>query len=181
MYSWRSNNPSTKSSVPGGPATVSSVAPAKPAGLEQDVEVGDVVEVVVGQEDGVDALVARLTPCERVEDAATAVDEVQAVVTGLDEETRLEAVASWHCGTSAEKRDAHAGTDSWEGQSSWRQREPNAGFRAVERGQLADRGPWCQRPAGPAGSLGRPCGPRWRSSVYTTGYQKSAQDSKRVF
>ena len=50
-------------------------APRQPLRLQEGEEVGDVVEVVVGQEDVVDGLVADVGPGEPVEDAAPAVDE----------------------------------------------------------------------------------------------------------
>jgi len=81
----------------------------EPAGLHQRHDIGDVVEVVVGQQERVDTLVATLRAGQRVEDAAPAVDQ-QRVPVGLEEDAGLGPFAGRHRASRTEKRDPHTPT-----------------------------------------------------------------------
>lgn len=83
----------------------------QPSGLQQGHQVGHVVEMVVGQQDRGDVLVADARLLEAVENAAPAVHEEAAVLAvvppSLDEEAGLVALAGRHRASSAEKGNSH--------------------------------------------------------------------------
>jgi len=67
---------------------------------------GDVVEMVVGEQDGRDALVAGVGAGESPENAAAAVDE-QRPIAVVEEVSRLDAVGNRHRAPAAEHGESH--------------------------------------------------------------------------
>lgn len=81
----------------------------EPASLQQRQQVRDVVEVVVGEQDGADAFVADVGPREPSKHAAPAVHEQRAVA-GLQQDPGLGAAGDGHRAAGTEKRDVHGRT-----------------------------------------------------------------------